>query len=151
MVEDLGSKDDFDFNDIVFDVIQETNGSQKCIVRAMGGTLDFTLQIGDTEWIKSVEGVKAGYNVKTMYNTQGTIEYDKVLARFPVTGWNPETNNIKVKVKSGASENVIIEIPFPKKGDVPMILAFPAVTNWQAERESLPEGWYTIPEEISED
>jgi len=150
LVEDLGSKDDFDFNDIVFDVIDD-NGSQECIVRAMGGTIDFTLQIGDTEWIKSVEGVKAGYNVKTMYNTQGTIEYDKVLARFPVTGWNPETNNIKVKVKSGASENVIIEIPFPKKGDVPMILAFPAVTNWQAERESLPEGWYTIPEEISED
>ena len=117
----------------------------------MGGTIDFTLQIGNTEWTKSVDGVKAGYNEKMMYNTQGTIDYDKVLAEFPVTGWNPDTNNITVKVKNSVSGNVIIEIPFPKKGEVPMIVAFPAVTNWQSERESLPEGWYTIPEEISED
>ena len=150
MVEDLGSKDDFDFNDIVFDVIDD-NGSQKCIVRAMGGTIDFTLKIGNTTWTKSVEGLEAGYNTKTMYNTQGTIEYDKVLAEFTVTGWNPETNNISVEVKSAVSDEVIIEIPFPKQGEVPMILAFPAVTNWQAERASLPEDWWYIPEEISED
>lgn len=149
-VEDLGSKDDFDFNDIVFDVIDD-NGSQKCIVRAMGGTIDFTLQIGNTEWTKSVDGAKAGYNEKMMYNTQGTIDYDKVLAEFPVTGWNPDTNNISVKVKNSVSGNVIIEIPFPKKGEVPMIVAFPAVTNWQSERVSLPDDWYTIPAEISED
>ena len=150
MVEDLGSKDDFDFNDIVFDVIDD-NGSQKCIVRAMGGTIDFTLKIGNTTWTKSVEGLEAGYNTKTMYNTQGTIEYDKVLAEFTVTGWNPETNNISVEVKSAVSDDVIIEIPFPKQGEVPMILAFPAVTNWQAERASLPEDWWYIPEEISEE
>ena len=144
-VEDLGSKDDFDFNDIVFDVIDD-NGSQECIVRAMGGTLDFTLKIGDTTWTKSEAA-----DVKTMYNTQGNIEYDKVLARFPVTGWNPNANNISVEVKSNVSENVIIKIPFPKKGEVPMILAFKTVTNWQTERESLPEGWWFTPTEISED
>lgn len=149
-VEDLGSKDDFDFNDIVFDVIDD-NGSQKCIIRAMGGTLDFTLNIGNTTWTKSVEGVKKDYKVGTMYNTQGTIEYDKVLAEFPVTGWNPETNNISVEVKSNVSENVIVKIPFPKKGEVPMILAFKTVTDWQTERESLPEGWWFTPIEISED
>ena len=144
-VEDLGSKDDFDFNDIVFDVIDD-NGSQECIVRAMGGTLDFTLKIGDTTWTKSEAA-----DVKTMYNTQGNIEYDKVLARFPVTGWNPNANNISVEVKSNVSENVIVKIPFPKKGEVPMILAFKPVTNWQTERESLPEGWWFTPTEISED
>ena len=150
-VEDLGSKDDFDFNDIVFDVIEGTDGSQKCIIRAMGGTLDFTLKIGDTTWTKSVEGAAKGYNEKTMYNTQGTIEYDKVLAEFPVTGWDYNANNISVEVKSNVSENVIIEIPFPKKGEVPMILAFKTVADWQAERKSLPDGWWVIPEEISED
>ena len=86
-----------------------------------------------------------------MYSTQGNIEYDKILARFTVTGWNPDANNIKVKVKSAVSDDVIIEIPFPKKGEVPMILAFPAVTNWQAERESLSDKWWYIPEEISEE
>lgn len=148
-VEDLGSKDDFDFNDIVFDVI-DNNGSQKCIVRAMGGTLDFTLKIGNTEWTKSVDGVAAGYNVKTMYNTQGNIVWDKALAEFPVTGWNPNTNNISVKVKGTVSDDVIIEIPFPKKGEVPMILAFPTITDWQTERESLPEDWWKIPTEVTD-
>lgn len=151
LVEDLGSKDDFDFNDIVFDVKQANDGTQKCVIRAMGGTLDFTLQIGNTTWTKSVEGVAAGYNVKTMYNTQGTIVWDKVLAEFPVTGWNFNSNNITVKVKTSVSDDVIIEIPFPKKGEVPMIIAFRTFCDWQAERESLPADWWVIPTEITEE
>ena len=147
LVEDLGSKDDFDFNDIVFDVKQAQDGTQKCVIRAMGGTLDFTLQIGNTTWTKSVEGVAAGYNVKTMYNTQGTIVWDKVLAEFPVTGWNFNSNNISVQVKTSVSDDVIIEIPFPKKGEVPMIIAFRTFCDWQAERESLPADWWVIPED----
>ncbi len=147
LVEDLGSKDDFDFNDIVFDVKQANDGTQKCVIRAMGGTLDFTLKIGNTEWTKSVEGVAAGYNVKTMYNTQGTIVWDKELAEFPVTGWNFSSNNISVKVKTSVSDDVIIEIPFPKKGEVPMIIAFRTFCDWQSERESLPEDWWVIPDE----
>jgi len=151
LVEDLGSKDDFDFNDIVFDVKQAQDGTQKCVIRAMGGTLDFTLQIGNTTWTKSVEGVAAGYNVKTMYNTQGTIVWDKVLAEFPVTGWSFNSNNISVKVKTSVSDDVIIEIPFPKKGEVPMIIAFRTFCDWQAERESLPADWWVIPTEITEE
>ena len=151
MVEDLGSKDDFDFNDIVFDVKQAQDGTQKCVIRAMGGTLDFTLKIGNTEWTKSVEGVAAGYNVKTMYNTQGTIVWDKELAEFPVTGWNFSSNNISVKVKTSVSDNVIIEIPFPMKGEVPMIIAFRTFCDWQTERESLPDNWWVIPEEITDE
>ena len=149
-VEDLGSKDDFDFNDIVFDVIDD-NGSQKCIVRAMGGTIDFTLQIGNTEWTKSVDGVKAGYNEKLMYNTQGTIDYDKVLAEFPVTGWDFNANNISVKVKTKISDDVIIEIPFPKQGEIPMIIAFRTFCDWQSERESLPKDWWVIPGDEEEE
>lgn len=147
LVEDLGSKDDFDFNDIVFDVKQAQDGTQKCVIRAMGGTLDFTLKIGNTTWTKSVEGVAAGYNVKTMYNTQGTIVWDKVLAEFPVTGWSFNSNNISVQVKTSVSDDVIIEIPFPKKGEVPMIIAFRTFCDWQAERESLPADWWVIPED----
>ena len=67
LVEDLGSKDDFDFNDIVFDVKQAQDGTQKCVIRAMGGTLDFTLKIGNTTWTKSVTialPAKAGLNIQ---------------------------------------------------------------------------------------
>ena len=145
-VEDLGSKDDFDFNDIVFDVVQDLQGNQKAIIRAMGGTLDFTIKIGNTEWTKSVDGAAAGYKTSTMYNTQGNIVWDKVMAEFPVTGWNPNTNNISVLVKSIVSNDVIIEIPFPRVGEVPMIIAFDTLVDWQTERESLPSDWWIIPE-----
>lgn len=144
-IEDLGSKDDFDFNDIVVDVIQDPDGNQKAIIRAMGGTLDFTLKIGDTQWSKSINGVAAGYQVSTMYNTQNTVVWDKVLAEFPVTGWNPETNNISVSMKSIVSNDVIIELPFPKAGEVPMIIAFDTLVDWQKERVSLPSDWWVIP------
>jgi hypothetical protein len=131
----------------VFDVKQAQDGTQTCVIRAMGGTLDFTLKIGNTEWTKSVDGVAAGYSVGTMYNTQGTIVWDKVLAEFPVTGWNFDSNNISVKVKTSVSDDVIIEIPFPKKGEVPMIIAFRTFCDWQSERESLPEDWWVIPDD----
>ena len=144
-VEDLGSKDDFDFNDLVFDVVQDLQGNQKAIIRAMGGTLDFTLKIGNTQWTKSVDGVAAGYNVSTMYNTQNNVVWDKVLAEFPVTGWDPSTNNITVSVKSIVSDEVIISIPFPKVGEIPMILAFDTVVDWQKERVSLPSDWWLVP------
>ena len=144
MVEDLGSSKDFDFNDIVVDVIQDASYNQKAIVRAMGGTLDFILKIGDKEWSKS----GANFEVTTMYNTEPTPEWNKVLAEFDVTGWNPSTNNITVTVKDKVSGEAIITIPFPRTGDVPMIIAVtPTYCDWMLERVSLPDDWYVITED----
>lgn len=137
-IEDLGSKDDFDFNDIVVDVEQDNAGKQKAIIRAMGGTLDFTLTIGDKKWTKS----ENGFNVGTMYNTQNS-DLSKKLAEFDVTGWNPSSNNIYAEVKSNVNSNVILTIPFPKTGEAPMIIAVNTYVDWQDERESLPQNWWT--------
>ena len=149
MIEDLGSKKDFDFNDIVVDVYQAIDGSQKAIIRAMGGTIDFTLKIGDTEWTKSVDGVKAGYQVETMYNTENP-QWDDNLAEFPVSGWDPSTNNITVSVNSVANEGVIISFPFSRTGEVPMIIAVDTHVDWQLEKVSLPQNWWTPATETEE-
>ena len=146
MVEDLGSIGDFDFNDIVFDVQQDVQGKQKCIIRAMGGTLDFTLKIGNKTWTKSVDGVAKGYETAIMYNTN-PIDGAMVLAEFDVTGWNPAENNITVSVKSKDNNGVITVIPFPKKGEVPMIIALDTFYAWMPEQESLPKDWYKILDE----
>lgn len=160
MVEDLGSTDDFDFNDIVVDVIEEItevykvtieNGTrvteamssraaaQKAIIRAMGGTLDFTLKIGDTTWSKSGNG----FDIGTMYNTK-EIEEGKVLAEFPVYGWSPETNNISVEVNgNGSSNGNVYTITFPKAGTAPMIIAVDPTQSWMGERKSVPASWFT--------
>lgn len=143
MVEDLGSIGDFDFNDIVFDVQPDAQGKQKCIIRAMGGTLDFTLKIGNKTWTKSVDGVAKGYQPAVMYNTN-PIKKDEVLAEFDVTGWNPTENNVSVSVVSKENNGVITVIPFPKKGEVPMIIAFDTFYPWMTEQESLPDNWWYI-------
>ena len=143
MVEDLGAIGDFDFNDIVFDVQQDVQGKQKCIIRAMGGTLDFTLKVGNKTWTKSDEGAKKGYKTIVMYNTN-PIEKDKVLAEFDVEEWDPTENNVSVSVVSKENNGVITVIPFPKKGEVPMIIAFDTFYPWMTEQESLPDNWWYI-------
>ena len=174
MIEDLGSADDFDFNDIVVDVYQNITqvwkrklagdieisneyvrtdyGPQEAIVRAMGGTLDFTVTIGNTSWTKST-GVPfdtnlTSFNIGTMYNTQSGFDYDKVLAKFTVTGWDPDDNNISVEVVKNVdtsvdNDHIIYTIPFPKKGAIPMIVAVDATESWSwmNERQGIPEWW----------
>ena len=88
MMEDLGAMDDFDFNDVVVDVNERTKeilyyevdaeGKNRtyipsksrteklptmATVRAMGGTLNFTLTIGNTTWTKKSDK----FNPKEMY------------------------------------------------------------------------------------
>ena len=158
MIEDLGSIGDFDFNDIVVDVedytvethkvsyengviktdeVESTKSApSKAVIRALGGTIDFELQIGDTKWKKS----ENGFEVTTMYNTQGTIDYDKVLAEFEVSGWNAGANNISVTVTEKSGD--VFTITFPKKGSAPMIIAVDPTQKWMGERKSVPSSWF---------
>ena len=158
LIEDLGATDDFDFNDIVVDVSDVwtstpvfTNGvlsgwtdsdkRQEAVVRAMGGTIDFNLTIGNTSWSKS----GAGFDVKTMYNTQGNVDFKKELAKFDVTGWDSQANNVSIKAND--KDGQVFNITFPKSGEVPMIIAVEPTQNWMKERVSVPESWFYIPEE----
>lgn len=158
MIEDLGSIGDFDFNDIVVDVedytvethkvtyengviktdevISTASAPTKAVIRALGGTIDFELKIGDTIWKKS----DSEYVVTTMYNTQGTIDYDKVLAEFEVSGWNAGANNISVTVTEKSGD--VFTITFPKKGTAPMIIAVDPTQKWMGERKSVPSSWF---------
>ena len=158
MMEDLGEeKPDFDFNDVVVDVISGRakvkreyeileNGGWKLIkettienlpdiavVRAAGGILDFTLTIGNTTWTKSAKFP----NYQQMLNTgrDGEIDYEKELDTFKVEGWNPTANNISVTVEGKA-------ITFPETGKAPMVISVDPTTNWMFERTPAPESWF---------
>jgi len=164
MIEDLGATDDFDFNDVVVDVYDITTktavyeivdgvkqfkewkdeqNSQEAIVRCLGGTMDITLKIGNTTWTKS----QSKYPVKQMVNsgTDGAIDYNAELAKFPVDGWNFKTNNVSAVVGEKGSSNVL-SITFPKAGEAPMILGFDVneYRNWMPERKSIPSEWFTV-------
>ena len=174
MMEDLGDTHDFDFNDVVVDVSDvskkkiiwkenivtgemeqqgepETENYQEAIVRAAGGIYNFTLTIGNTEWSKS-----DALDVPTMWNTglQGSIDYSKELAKFKVTGWNKNDNNVSltVDVPDGPqSTNQVMTIKFPRKGDpAPKMIAVDAKKNWMNEKVCVPgpgdpdAWWYKV-------
>ena len=171
MMEDLGATDDFDFNDIVVDVSniykkkvyyhydnnhalvfdreEEIPGTrhQEAIVRAAGGTLEFTLEIGTntiTQWSKTPT-----YTATDMLNTgwNGTDIYysgaESVLAKFAIedNDWDPATNNIKVIVKGRGENDGVKTITFPRKGSAPMIIAVDPTNEWMPERRSVPYSW----------
>lgn len=162
LIEDLGATNDFDFNDVVVDVSEvvwyqiyyknnglfdhetEISRSQEAIIRAMGGTRNFTLTIGDTSWSKS----DSKYATTDMLNTgwnNTEINENEELAKFTVTGWNKETNNISISVERQGDSEGFYTITFPKKGTVPMIIATNAdpLEKWMKEKESVPNNWYT--------
>lgn len=147
MIEDLGATDDFDFNDIVVDVSnivtttpiytnnvitswKEVSSRQEAVIRHLGGTLPFKLKIGNTEFEEHA-GVLGS-------------DPDEV---YEVEGWDINRHNINVQVKQNANSTAYNTIPFPKAGEAPMIIAVDPTQNWMNERVSVPEDWFTIPED----
>lgn len=125
MVEDLGTTDDLDFNDVVVDIEQQAyltidrNASGKLVyvedtsrtpltkatVRAMGGTLDFefgfTKEEGGKKVFKSMfrKGNLLDLNYAVMYNTaENNIDESEIYFEGPTTLWEPANNNVAFKV-----------------------------------------------------
>ena len=169
MMEDLGADYDFDFNDVVVDVTNtykkkvyykynENNANalvfdreeeiagtrkQEAIIRAAGGTLDFTLQIGTKTWTK-----KGKFTITDMLNTgwnNTEIDYNGVLDRITIedNSWNPDANNISVTVQGRGEDQGVKTITFPKKGAAPMIIAVDPTNPWRKECVSVPTDWFT--------
>jgi hypothetical protein len=159
MIEDLGAIGDFDFNDVVVDVEEYTvythkvtseNGVKtsdeiiststaptKAFIRALGGTMDFELTIGSTKWVKS----ESEYAVATMYNTEGTIDYSKILAEFEVSDYDYDANNITFR--ANGKDGRMYTVSFPKTGEAPMMIAVNPSTKWMTERTSIPSSWFS--------
>ncbi len=153
LFEDLGATDDFDFNDIVVDVEEESESTpiistmkdksgkniewltgwndgektQKATVRHLGGELPFKLTIGDTEIA----------DIQPHLNSNPDKEYE-------VTGWNSTTHNVMLSVGQSSSNGTYFNtVKFPKAGEAPMVIAVSPALPWMAERQSIPEEWFT--------
>ncbi len=154
MVEDLGDLDDFDFNDIVIDMIENTttthkvtttNGTitaddvtttkeQKAFLRHRGGLYPFSVKIGNSYTSDEFPGV---------LSDDPNIE----LTNFG-NAWNPETNNISVNVRD-MNTNTVVTIPFGMQGQAPMMVAVNTTLNWMPERKAVPNSWFDpVPERL---
>ena len=126
MVEDLGTTDDIDFNDMVVDiedvkkyhhVIVTENGviksdtstpqghTQTAHVRALGGTLDFDFYIGNqrvyskSEHKSWSEMINTGWeNTSIDYEAELTSNSTSINLGSYGNPWDPSTNNIKFVV-----------------------------------------------------
>lgn len=160
IMEDLGRSDDFDFNDVVFDIsydryeityvydnidaIHPKSTTRKKldnigIVRAAGGIYDFDIKVGnDVKWTKS--SVATGIT-----NTEAPYNPNYVMGTFEAKNYNASSNNISVVVKfedkTTATEQ-IYTIPFPELGAAPKIVAVPVNTSWMNERVQVPVEWF---------
>lgn len=154
MVEDLGETDDFDFNDIVIDVEEETTTThtvtltdgeitsdvvsgttkeQKAILRHRGGIYPFSIKIGDY----------------TSDEFPGVLSDDPNI-ELTITNnvWNPETNNISLDVRDTNTGAVVI-IPFAMKGEAPMMVAMDTSIEWMPERKAVSKSWFNpVPERL---
>lgn len=137
MVEDLGTTDDFDFNDIVFDVTAwrdvryvSINGvvdpslnmygpwHQNSVLKHVGGVLPFTLTIGDLVIADHAPGYKDLNEGREVWN------------------WDPEKNNVSIKLPR-ANTSHMLNIEFPQKGSAPLIIATDQNRKWMAERVTI--------------
>ena len=153
MVEDLGGSYDFDFNDVVFDVIKYSDGSQKCYVRALGGTLDVTIKVANNSWTKSQD-----YTITEMLNTN-PIDPNLCLKEFDATGWDGDNSKVSVIVEgndkaAGGETTYYWAVPFPAQGEAPLIVAtMYGSKTWMRERQSVPNvQWFQFSDtDLSED
>ena len=154
MMEDLGSTDDFDFNDVVVDVTETTvythtvtvvNGvktsdeitkteklpTAKAVVRHLGGIYPFVLKVGNTTFDKM--------GGEDTFDKDVNIEKD-------VTGWDPTLNNVSVTVevpdKTQGSKMYDAVNEFPKVGEFPMMFTCDPEVKWAAEKQEFDFGQF---------
>ena len=145
MMEDLGSTDDFDFNDVVVDVTETTvythtvtfvDGvkksdvvtkteklpTAKAVVRHLGGIYPFVLKVGDTTFDKM--------GSEDTFDKDVNIEKD-------VTGWDSALNNVSVTVEvpDKTQGSTMYTNEFPKEGKCPMMFACDPSKKWYSERQ----------------
>ena len=145
--EDLGTTDDFDFNDVVFDVVSNSyynnykNGQKEdytiITVRAAGGTLPLFLEVGGVR--KEVHDL-FGVSRTTMVNTNnGTVS--RPIAQFTVPGtFSPK--QVAVIVEQAAKE-IILKA---EEGAAPQKICVNTTFKWCNEREQIGEKYKNFPE-----
>lgn len=108
--EDLGSTDDFDFNDVVLRVsAPNTRNNSTVELCAAGGTLPTTVYCGDTQLGSEVH---TAFNVSTstMVNTT-TVNKDFVkigtITGVGLNGTTASTLDMKIKVQDGSSSREV--------------------------------------------
>ncbi len=136
MCEDLGRTDEFDFNDVVFDVEYITNKKAKITVQAAGGKLP--IYIGDRSLGNEIHALY-GVSLSTMVNTnrshlKGFAASSEVIAKDPVTFYIDvkSTNPNDIPVYVGVDQETGYELS-ANEGVPPQKICVPTEVDWSNE------------------
>lgn len=126
--EDLGGSFDYDFNDVVWEVIHAAGTTElKVKLLAAGGTLPFELQYDGTKiTTKSEAGLENG----TVY--EGPLSKEYTLSAVEET-WTVLANKDKFKVLVGNETSGIATV-YAKNGEkTPQVIVLPSEWEWPTE------------------
>ena len=127
--EDLGTTDDFDFNDVVIRVSAPSNGESTVDLCAAGGTMQTYVTYGDGNnpptLGSEVHSVFGSYPTKTMINTNATDGVNgispKYLATISVAG--KDISNLPLGIKAdGSYGSVKVVRSVAGNGNAPLVI-----------------------------
>ncbi|MBQ0142062.1 MAG: hypothetical protein KBT06_04560, partial [Prevotellaceae bacterium] len=181
MIEDLGSTFDFDFNDIVVDVTQHKHTdnddvtiTQTAELKHLCGTIPFQIGFGsdgDIYWFPIMPGQNNDAEQGGEGYTPSGDSYSSMLSssdnlyQNSKHYWNPNTNNIYVRVwpnaagilpegKDGSWTDEQLSgflgelgsktFTFPTTGEYPYIIACDQNVNWMKELITIPTSWFSV-------
>ena len=144
--EDLGTTDDFDFNDVVFDIAynngfwdnsgHQVSGYTIITLQAAGGTLPLKVKVGNVE--KEVHEL-FGVSTSTMVNTN-TMSVSRPIVQFTVDGkYTPK--DVAVIVEQNAKEITLKA----EVGQVPQKICVQTSFNWCDERQQIGDKYENFP------
>lgn len=151
--EDLGSTDDYDFNDIVVEVSRVdsyTNNayqSSKLVVKclAAGGTLpariyyDDTL-IGESHDMLGAENTTQMINtMRDITKTSRAVEITEGITRDWTLSANSGKFTITVEQETGNNDSRLIEKP--ETGNAPQMIIVPGAWRWPTERTNIEDAY----------
>lgn len=135
--EDLGDTDDYDFNDIVLEVVKKDDGTIDVKCLAAGGTLPANILYDgiDLGEVHDMFGVPTS----TMVNTINITNSYPTKTVYVEDGWTIADNinkfSIVVSQNAGNINSVVIESP--EEGKAPQIIVVPGEWEWPKERTSI--------------
>ncbi|MDL2305729.1 LruC domain-containing protein, partial [Bacteroides sp. OttesenSCG-928-D19] len=128
IAEDLGDSDDFDFNDVVFDVALNKQGTTVVTLQAAGGTLPLYIEVGS----ESIEVHECfGVPTTTMVNTGKSAQITPVVFRLPSCN---SVDDVKIRVADAVAGNYYLKA---ESGKAPQKICVPTTYEWTNERQSI--------------
>lgn len=137
--EDLGSTDDYDFNDIVLEIMKNTaNNSVEVRCLAAGGTLPAYITCNGVEIGEShaLLGGQTNQMINT-YSFGAASEWQTLTGVSADMSIDEIIKNISIRVTQNEGDVSATEIKAPETGEAPQMIIVPGDWEWPSERKGI--------------